>query len=156
MRRLLKFLPCDLGVTLLVASGLLTAGASVVQGRAVSETEALRRRSLKNEERQEELNAQQQELTRQQELRYVQGEALVNAGNIDPYSSASLLARRRFNQEQAERDVRNIKLNLSFAKGNISNSILASTKRGDAAELSGLLGAGASLIRTGQKIKELS
>jgi hypothetical protein len=134
-------------IYLLYIAGAATAAASsVVQARAVAETEELRQTAIKNEVRQEQLNAEQEEITRRQELSLANADVIVNSGNIDPFGSQSLLALRRFNLKNTERDVRNIKINLSLIKGQASNEILASRRRAEGAKTAGILNAGSSII----------
>ena len=152
IRFFLRFLPCEVTTFFYIATAVLSAGATISQIRATTVNEELRQQNIENEKTAAELAALDDEVSRQQDLRYANATAIVNAGNLDPFGSASLLAGRRFNQKQTERQVRNIALNLGFAKAGASNAILASDSRIRGAEIGGAFRVGSTLLGAARKI----
>jgi hypothetical protein len=129
-----------------IAASVGAAASAISTARGIEETEDLRQQAIRNEIRSAEIQAEQEEIDRRRELAFANSEAIVNAGNLDPFGSPSLLAIRRSNLVQTEKQVRNIKINLSLAKAQGSNSILASQIRSHTARTTGILDAASSLL----------
>jgi len=139
-----------------IAAAVVGAASSIQQARAVEATEALRQRTIKNEVNQAQLDAVQQATNRQIELTFANADVIVNAGNIDPFGSPSLLAIRRFNQQQTEQAIQNIAITLSLSRAQGSNELLSSGITSSTARTIGILDAASSVLGSAAGAQKLS
>lgn len=139
MRWLLKLLPrWEVAFYFTIAA---SATAQIVQARNVAENEALRQRELKNERRQAELAALDEENERLRMLDAANSDAIARAGSLDPFASPSLLALRAANFRTANQDIANIRTNLASTQASVSTRIMISRNNARTAMQSGLLDA---------------
>jgi len=105
----------------------IAAGASIV-GTAIDidaqrKTAAIRAEQLEDEIQAAELIALEAENERLIDLQLANDDILVNAGNVDPFASLSLVAAREFNFRQLNDDVQSIRLNLLQEKSGAQKGI---------------------------------
>lgn len=105
-----------------VATAAAAAGTAIQVDAGIKDAE-IRADQLKDEIQAAELAALDAENQRLIELQLANDEILVNAGNVDPYASLSLVASRKFNFQQLHEDVANIRLNLLQEKSGASKGI---------------------------------
>ena len=130
-------------VPLLISAG----GTAITTADNISANKA-REKQLERELQANELAALDQENRRLIELREANDQILANAGGIEAYASASLVAARAFNFTMAMEDIANIGVNLAASRSGISTriGILQSNSRASRAggifEMAGIFGDG--------------
>ncbi len=120
-------------------------GGTIVTTLDEIESNKARQKILEQEIRTNELKALDAENQRLEQLRFADDDILANAGGIDAYASASLIAGRQFNFKIGMEDILNIRFNQLNSDAALSAriSILRGNRR--AAQTSGILQAFAQI-----------
>lgn len=116
-----------------------TATAYYVEGRNTDEMEEERRRALRLDQKNAELEAKAAEVARLEELYYANSDVIARASGVDAYASPSLTAIRQFNFKVFERDMENLSLNLLNTRAQTASMIKISKMTGRTAKTSGML-----------------
>ena len=133
----------------------VTAGSYVYEARETAEMEDERQRALKLDQKNAELQAKSEEISRLDELFYANSQIIAGASGIDAYASPSLTAIRQFNFRVAQRDLENLSMNLLNSRAQTASMIKLSKQTSRVAKVTGLLNAASTLTSAGATTKQL-
>lgn len=142
----------------LVASTVVSAGASIQQGRVASQAEKERQRQLAGQIEQQNIQTLDESLERRRQLALQQGEAaaLGAQGGFDPTAAgSSFLALREETERLGQKDVDMIRLVGANRVGSLESDIRQSRIAGRGAMAGGLLTAAGTAADGFVKVKKL-